>query len=148
MITNRETIGAMLTRIGGCLGKKFTLDSQGALTLSYAGNRSCVFAAQDGFRPRIGMTTSLISGATDDQILRASLMNANLERASGVLALDSAGALVFTAARDAEDLSQEELAHFLSDFMRVSIELSDALTAPKERRGRPPEAVPDGGIRC
>jgi hypothetical protein len=124
---NLETIGAMLARIGGYLGKEFALDSRGMLTLSYAGSRICVFAARDGFRPRIGMCAPLVSGATDALIFRAMTMNANLDRETGVLALDDMGALVFTAARDAAELTEEVLADFMSDFLRLAVELEEAL---------------------
>jgi hypothetical protein len=137
---NLDTIGAMLARIGGYLGKNFALDSRGMLTLSYAGDRVCVFAARDGFQPRIGMCTPLVSGATDALLLRAMTMNANLERETGVLALDDRGALVFTAARDAAGLTEEILADFISDFLRVAVELDEALISV-ERRQSAPEAI-------
>jgi hypothetical protein len=125
-----EEIGALIAKIGRQLGKPFALDSRGTLSLSYDGGRSCVFAAQGGFRPRIGMQASLIPAATDDQFARALLMNAKLDRRTGVLALDSVGALVFTAAADAENITEDELAGFMGDFMKVSIELTEALRAP------------------
>jgi hypothetical protein len=136
-----ENIGAMLARIGRYMGKEFTLDSRGALALSYAGNRSCMFAAQDGFRPRIGMSAPLVADATDEIILRASVMNASLERDSGVLALDARGTLILTSARDAADLTEETLANFISDFVKIAVELGDALQLEKQDREGPEELV-------
>lgn len=132
MAMNMETIGAMLAKIGGYMGKKFSLDSQGVLALSYMGNRSCVFVAQNGVCPRIGMVAPLVSAGTKEQIARAAAMNANFDRDSGLLALDANGSLVLTAARDAADLTEDTLASFLSDFIMVASELCDVFQASSE----------------
>jgi hypothetical protein len=143
-----EQIGEMLVSIGRRLGATFVLDDRGTLTLSYAGDRICVLAVHSGFYPRIGMLASLIPAPTDDQIARALRMNATLGRETGVLALDDQGALVLTSAREAQDLSEKELAAFMGDFMKDSIELKDALRARTAAGNDAPPRVAGTAILC
>ncbi len=145
MTQGLESISQMLRKIGANLGVKFALDDRGALALSYAGEHACVLVAAPGHPLRIGMIAPLFPCPTNEQCERALRTNANLERESGVLALDASGRLIFTAARDADDLTEEGLAAFMGDFMRVSVELFDALrmteSAPSTFAGHPVETT-------
>ncbi|MGJ0509152.1 MAG: CesT family type III secretion system chaperone [Methylocystis sp.] len=139
-----ESIGAKLKNVGQLIGADLALDSHGVAAMTYDDGRSCVFAA-GGFPPRIGMAAPLVSGANKEQISHALALNATLERVAGVLALDDFGAIILTAARDAEGLTEEALASFMSDFIRQAAGFAALLHGVGASSGKASAAFPAPG---
>jgi hypothetical protein len=146
MTVTIERIGALLKSIGASMGTDLSLDSSGVAPMTYDGGRQCVFAAQGGFRPRIGMAAPLIFSPSKAQMSRALALNANLERETGVLALDDSGAIGLTAARDAEGLNEETLAAFMASFLGQAADLAVALqgVGVSSEAARPPFGASSG----